>query len=106
MSDRAKKISELTELTSPALGDFVIVTDISANASKKVALSNLFGNCNANLVLSNTSLMSANVAIIRNANTPANSSITVTRGTIWFDSDFLYVATANNILKRVALESF
>lgn len=38
--------------------------------------------------------------------TPANSTITVTKGKLWIDSSYLYVATANNTVKRVALSSF
>lgn len=38
--------------------------------------------------------------------TPANSSITVSGGRVFCDSDYLYVATANGALKRIALESF
>lgn len=39
-------------------------------------------------------------------NTPANSTPIVTKGTIFFDANFLYVATADNTLKRVTLTSF
>ena len=37
----AKKISDLTEDSTPASGDFVATVDVSAGASKKVALSNI-----------------------------------------------------------------
>jgi len=39
--------------------------------------------------------------------TPANSSaLTVTNGILLYDSNYLYVAVANNVVKRVALSSF
>ncbi len=38
--------------------------------------------------------------------TPANNSVTSKAGQIWFDSDFIYVAVANNTIKRAALSSF
>lgn len=38
--------------------------------------------------------------------TPANSSISCVRGQLFYDANYLYVAVANNTLKRVALESF
>lgn len=38
--------------------------------------------------------------------TPANSVITSTKGVMFFDTSYLYVATANNTLKRVALSAF
>jgi len=39
--------------------------------------------------------------------TPANSSaLTVLGGTLLYDSTYLYIATANNIVKRVSLSTF
>ena len=95
MTDRAKKISELTALTAPVADDLlVIVDDPSGNTpeTKKITVANLLGNSAANVVIRNVS--------------PANSTITVTKGTIFFDTSYLYIATANNTLKRVALSSF
>jgi hypothetical protein len=101
MADRAKKISELTALTSPSGDDLlVIVDDPSGNvATKKVTVNNFFNVANAVVV-------SANTLIVRNNQTPANSTITVTKGTIMYDTNYLYIATANNTLKRVSLSSF
>ena len=94
MSDRAKKITELSALTAPSADDrMVIVDDPSGNAvTKYVTVGNLFGNSAANVVIYNA--------------TPANSTITVKKGTLMFDTSYLYVATANNILKRIALTAF
>lgn len=94
MSDRAKKITELSALTAPAAADLlVIVDDVAGTAiTKKVTVGDLLGNSSANVVIYNS--------------TPANSTITVKKGTLMFDSSYLYVATANNTLKRVALSSF
>lgn len=41
MSDRAKKIPELTALTAPVGGDLLIIEDVSANITKKVTVSDL-----------------------------------------------------------------
>ena len=94
MSDRSKKISELTTLTAPAGGDLLLIVDDPSGTpvTKKVTVANLFGNSAANVVIYGT--------------TPANSTITVKRGTLLFDSSYLYVATSDNILKRVTLTSF
>jgi hypothetical protein len=94
MSDRAKKITELTALAAPAAEDLmVIVDDPSGNPTTKyVTVGNLLGNAAANVVIYNA--------------TPANSTITVKKGTLMFDNTYLYVATANNSLKRIALNSF
>jgi len=94
MSDRAKKITELSALTAPAGDDLlVIVDDVSGTAvTKKVTVANLLGNSSANVVVFNA--------------TPANSTITVKKGTLLFDNNYIYIATANNNLKRVALSTF
>ena len=94
MSDRAKKISELTALTAPAAVDLMVIVDDPSGTpiTKYVTVGNLFGNSAANVVIYNS--------------TPANSTITVKKGTLMFDSDYLYIATANNTLKRIALTAF
>ena len=94
MSDRSKKISELSALTAPAGEDFVVIVDDPSGTpiTKKVTVANLLGNSSANVVVFQT--------------TPANSTITVKKGTIMIDNNYIYVATANNSLKRVSLTSF
>ena len=95
MTDRAKKISELTALTAPAGEDLLVIVDDptgTSNATKKVTVSNLLGNSAANVA-------------IRNA-TPANSTITVRQGVLLYDANYLYIATSNNTLKRISLSSF
>ncbi len=94
MTDRAKKISELTVLTSASGDDLlVIVDDPSGTAvTKKITVSNLFGNSQANVVIYGT--------------TPANSAITIKQGTLMYNDSYLYVAVANNVIKRLPLESF
>ena len=94
MSDRAKKISELSALTAPAAVDLLVIVDDPTGTpiTKYVTVGNLLGNAAANVVIYNA--------------TPANSTITVKKGTLIFDSNYLYVATANNTLKRIALTAF
>jgi hypothetical protein len=94
MSDRAKKISELPALTAPVAVDLLVIVDDPTGTpiTKYVTVGNLLGNSAANVVINNS--------------TPANSTITVKKGTIMFDSDYLYIATANNTLKRLALSAF
>lgn len=108
MTDRAKKVSELTALTAPAGEDLLIIVDDPSGTAntKKITVTNLFNNCSANVTISNSAVLSTNTLLIRNKSTPANSTIAVTEGTFYFDADYLYIATANNVLKRVALESF
>jgi hypothetical protein len=94
MTDRSKKISELAALTAPAGEDFIVIVDDPSGTpiTKKVTVANLLGNSAANVVIQNV--------------TPANGTITVTKGTIMFDSSFIYIATANNVIKKVALSAF
>lgn len=44
MSDRAKKITELTALTAPAGGDLFIIEDVSANTTKSITVSTIRAN--------------------------------------------------------------
>lgn len=94
MSDRSKKITELTALTSAANNDLLIIEDVSANTTNSITILNL------------TKTVIANTLVITGNNTPANSTITATKGTLFYDTDYLYIAVANNTLKRVALSSF
>lgn len=108
MADRAKKISELTALTSTSGDDLlVIVDDPSGNAvTKKTTVTNFFGTVAANVNVSNAYALSANTIILNSFRTPANSTITIQQGNFFFDSNYLYIAVANNALKRIALSSF
>ncbi|NDG30417.1 hypothetical protein EB118_10130 [bacterium] len=95
MADKAKKISELTALTAPAGEDLLVIVDDptgTSNATKKVTVSHLLGNSSANVAIRNV--------------TPANSTITVKAGTMFYDNSYIYIATSNNNLKRVSLSSF
>jgi hypothetical protein len=94
MADKALKISELTALTSISGDDLLVIVDDPSGTptTKKVTVANLLGNSAANVVIQNV--------------TPANGTITVTKGTIMFDSSFIYIATANNVIKKVALSAF
>jgi len=67
---------------------------------------------NGNLRAANSSTFISNLAVVvgnltsNDKRTPANSSITVQRGTLFHDDDYLYVAVSNNTLKRLPFESF
>lgn len=108
------KISELTlatTYTSNAL--FVVVTSPGANATTcRITSDGLFGNVpsvarfTANLFVANGAVFEANTLIINRKETPSVSSITVKRGTVLYDDNYIYIATANNLLKRAALSSF
>lgn len=94
MTDRAKKITELDLLTVAANNDLVIIQDVSANTTKAIAITDL------------TNTVVANSVFITGNNTPANSTVTIAKGAIFYDTDYLYIAVANNTVKRVALDTF
>jgi len=95
MTERAKKITAFPALSGPNGNTYLVVAHTAANGvtnTYSLALTTLLGNSAANVV-------------IRNA-TPANSSISVSQGTLFYDNTYLYIATANNVLKRVPLDNF
>jgi len=94
MADRVKKISEFPTLSAPDSNTYFVVSHTQAGVANTYTLSlaTLFGNAAANVVLQKA--------------TPANSTISVSEGTLFFDDTYLYIAVANNSLKRVTLESF
>jgi len=67
MADKAKKISELTALTSISGDDLLVIVDDPSGTpvTKKVTVANLLGNSSANVVIQNV--------------TPANGTITLLR---------------------------
>jgi hypothetical protein len=104
MADIGKKISAYNVLTAPTSNTFLVVSH--NGTTYRIGASNLFANNTADVSFSNTSTISINNVIIRKNTTPANSTITITEGSIWFDDDYIYCAIANNSLKRIPLESF
>ena len=94
MTDNAKKTSELATTNNAVANDrIIILKDPDGTPSTRtIKVSNLLGNSSANIVIQTT--------------TPANSTITVKAGTLFFDNTYLYIATSNNNIKRVALSLF
>lgn len=83
-------------------GQFSVNGSVSITNSSATFTSNVSTN-----VLSASSFTVANTGFrFGAAYTPANSKITVTQGTMFFDANYLYIATANNNLKRITLNSF
>jgi hypothetical protein len=90
MANNSIKLSQEPIVTTvdPLLDRLVLVANASGNASLvTVPVTNIYTN-------------------IRIANTPANSSISVTPGYFFADSNYLYISVANNTLKRIPLESW
>lgn len=99
---RVKALSEYSALSAPSANSVLLINDgtaVTANTTTKtVSVANLLAN-------SNTAL-SSNSIIFKHRSTPANSTANCTSGQMWFDTDYLYIATANNTIKRIALVAF
>jgi hypothetical protein len=125
MADR--KITELAALTSANQEDLLYVVDDPSGTpvSKKISLYNLFGSVPANTSISGTVAVSGNttlsgaktdisagqVTLSSATNVGSNNATTVlgrggAQGTIFWDENYLYVATSNTVVKRVALSVF
>ena len=96
-------ISQLPIANSAKSSDLLlIVSEPVANSNSSpvtssITISNLLGSLNT---------VSANTNVIFNLNTPANSSIQIVQGVLFFDENYGYVSVANNVLKRFQLEAF
>lgn len=111
MATEVKKISELTATTTANSTDyFVLVTDTGGtpstnrlNAGRLLTqgLKARFANTTASQFTTTSDKI-----VIQNTKTPANSSMTIAKGSIFFDTNYIYVAVANNTIKRVSLSAF
>lgn len=90
MANTDIKLSELTTTSTVANSDIFVVVR-SPNSSPTTNTLTL-------------SVLRSNLTV---ADTPADSNaLTISSGVLLYDSNYLYVAVANNIVKRVALSSF
>lgn len=90
---------------SVRLVDKAVVNAIVATDTLFVTANGVVAQINPPNAFSNVNLKVATL-LVGNTATPANSTITVAQGTIWYDANYIYCATANNTLKRVALTAF
>lgn len=108
MTDRSKQVQDIRPISTYAVGDdLIILQDVSANQTTIITVANFFGNSQANIVLSsNTTHISTLNLLVTDFSTPVSSSDTVRKGKIWTDANYIYVAVANNVIKRANLNSF
>jgi len=125
MADR--KITELAALSAPTGKDLLYVVDDPSGTpvSKKLSLHDMFGSVPANTSITGTATVSGNTSLSGAKTTVAAGQITLTastsvgsnnattvlgradgQGTIFWDQNYLYVATSNTQVKRVALSVF
>jgi len=115
-----KKVTELPSLTTPASVDRLLIIDDPNGTpiSKNITLKTLFGNIPANTVFQAQATMNNRVLIANGFVTlqskktvSSNNATTVLgsgglQGSIFWDDNYLYVATSNTQIKRVALSVF
>lgn len=115
---------------------YVVDDPLGDPVSKKMSVNTFFGGIPANTIIDatltvtgNTTLNGGNTTINSNTNifanlrasgmevannkivltkewTPANSTVVASQGTIGYDDNYIYIAIANNNIKRAALSSF
>ena len=105
------KISELTAITSLTADDLLMVVNDpnGAPSTNKITVGNLFGNVRVSATFANSAAFSnvtINNFVLNNKATPASNTDNAQMGKMWFDEDYIYVAVANNSIKRVALSNF
>lgn len=101
------KITDLNGASSITIDDLIVVVnspDTDDAETVKISISDFFANLPANTNINAT--LTANVFRINNTWSPTSSSAPCTKGKIAFDSNYFYVAVANNNVKRVSLSSF
>ena len=94
MTGESKRLVDVPTVNSIFNTDTVFVT--SGGAVSQAPPASLYSNINFQVA----------TVLVGNNYTPSNSTINVAQGTLWFDSTYLYVAIANNVLKRLTLSSF
>lgn len=104
MAESGKKIKDYPSLTTTTGNTRFVVSE--AGNTYNISLSVMFANCVSNTSFSNSAYVSIQNLVIRRANTPANSTISVPERAIWADNNYIYVAIANNNIKRAVLETF
>lgn len=110
MADQGVKASGLPVWANSVSGNVSVIIVTRNNPVPNtyiVDLSVVYSNSQFDIVLGDSNKLSAYTLIVRSNVTPTNStSTTVAQGTVFWDTSFFYVATANNHVKRAALSDF
>lgn len=113
-----KKITNYPPLTTSPLPEdlFVVVHDPNNVPSTRiVTYETFFKDVSVNVTFSNTVFFNSNVEAnsiytktltITTPTTPGTSTDAYQQGTIMYDTNYLYITVANNVIKRLPLNSF
>lgn len=111
----SKKVSSLPDISTVTSNTIIYVIDTSNEPyiSKKVNFGTLVSSIkDINPTTSNANTSSANTVVARDflfipkKATVTNSAMEISEKQIFFDNNYLYVTTANNVVKRIPLQSF
>lgn len=104
----ARKFSDYNACNAPEANLYWVVTGNTSGTETtfKITANSLFSNAPVDIIVSNTNVLSTNNFILRDKSTPVTSTDTVKEGTIWWDANYIYVAIANNTIKRASLSTF
>lgn len=102
------KVSGLSRIVRLLAEDlFHVVDDPNGTpVNKKLNVKQLFGAVPANTKIDGTFTANTDRIRVVSSHTPANSTASGTEGDVAWDSNYVYVATANNVWKRTPLSSF
>ena len=111
------KITGLTELAAqPATADILAIVDVTGtDTTKKITVANLFKSNALTATTAGTVTTAAQPAITSlgtltslkvATSTPASAGATGTTGTIAWDASYIYVCTATDTWKRVAIATW
>lgn len=105
MGQKVTELNRLFQITSDDLFIIINAPGSTDNAeSMKISVQDLLSRLPANTYINATLI--TDVLRVNTTWSPANSSAICTKGKIGFDSNYVYVATANNYVKRAALSEF
>ncbi len=99
------KVSTLPTLTNPTGEDLLLIIDDPTGTpmSKKITVDAFLGNITSNVATTRT--VSANNVVVTGKTTPLPTA-SMPVGSITWDDNYIYVCTANGVVKRAALSSF
>ena len=102
------KISNLTSTSTSSANDLVVTVINTAGTAvtRQITVNNFF----ANVAVANVANGTVKELFVSNTSTPANDgpgfATGVPKGQIWSDGTYIYVATAANTIKRVAISAW
>lgn len=103
---QSKTIEQFTDAGAAAAADQLLLNQKTSNttyAVTNITVAELFSNVPSGVVASVDKLV---IRQSSNSAVPSTSNTAATPGTIWYDSDFIYIAVSNTVVMRATLSTF